>query len=66
MLLTFIDKSIFVVCSKYPLLQINYKAKYEKIKMKNSLPADYPFFIQSRVNAYNLSEVSELVLCVPY
>ena len=69
MLLTFIDKSIFVVCSKYyplALLQINYKAKYEKIKMKNSLPADYPFFIQSRVNAYNLSEVSELVLCVPY
>nr|XP_024661293.1 nebulin isoform X2 [Maylandia zebra] len=38
------------------LSDLNYKAKYEEIKMKNSLPPDYPFFIQSRVNAFNLSD----------
>lgn len=44
------------------LLQLNYKANYEKTKMKSSLPPDYPFFIQSRVNAFNLSDVSSFSL----
>ena len=39
-------------------LQLNYKAKYEETKFKSHLPPDYPFFIQSRVNAFNLSDVS--------
>lgn len=42
-------------------LQLNYKAKYEETKFKSSLPPDYPFFIQSRVNAFNLSDVSNFL-----
>uniref|UniRef100_A0A3Q0R2N9 Nebulin n=1 Tax=Amphilophus citrinellus TaxID=61819 RepID=A0A3Q0R2N9_AMPCI len=42
--------------NNFVLLQLNYKAKYEETKMKNTLPSDYPFFIQSRVNAFNLSD----------
>uniref|UniRef100_A0A8C2FAW4 Nebulin n=1 Tax=Cyprinus carpio TaxID=7962 RepID=A0A8C2FAW4_CYPCA len=38
------------------LNNLNYKEKYEKEKFKCYLPPDYPFFIQSRVNAYNLSD----------
>lgn len=41
-------------------LQLEYKAKYEETKVKSHLPPDYPFFIQSRVNAFNLSDVSTL------
>lgn len=41
-------------------LQLEYKAKYEETKVKSHLPPDYPFFIQSRVNAFNLSDVSIL------
>lgn len=40
--------------------QLDYKAKYEETKFKSHLPPDYPFFIQSRVNAFNLSDVSML------
>lgn len=42
-------------------LQLNYKAKYEETKFKSHLPPDYPFFIQSRVNAFNLSDVSNFL-----
>lgn len=53
------------VCFNWFFLQLNYKAKYEETKFKSSLPPDYPFFIQSRVNAFNLSEVSNCkVICI--
>ncbi|XP_052378696.1 nebulin-like isoform X1 [Oncorhynchus keta] len=38
------------------LSDLNYHAAYELDKFKCALPPDYPFFIQSRANAYNLSD----------
>lgn len=40
------------------LFQLNYKAKHEGEKFKCNVPADAPEFIQHKVNAYNLSDVS--------
>ncbi|XP_070980063.1 nebulin-like isoform X6 [Oncorhynchus clarkii lewisi] len=38
------------------LSDLNYHAAYELDKFKCALPPDYPFFLQSRANAYNLSD----------
>ncbi|KAJ8255268.1 hypothetical protein GJAV_G00202940 [Gymnothorax javanicus] len=38
------------------LSDLNYKAKFEQEKFKCSVPPDDPFFILSRINAYNLSD----------
>lgn len=45
------------------LSQLNYKAKHENEKFKCHIPPDTPAFIQHKVNAYNLSDVSSCVLC---
>lgn len=55
-----ISLDVILFCVFFPFSQLEYKAKYEETKFKSHLPPDYPFFIQSRVNAFNLSDVSKL------
>ena len=44
--------------------QLNYKAKHENEKFKCHIPPDTPAFIQHKLNAYNLSDVSTVYVGV--
>lgn len=39
-------------------LQLNYKVEGEKVKHKYTMDPDLPQFIQAKVNAFNMSDVS--------